>query len=303
MKAHLVLSKAPWGKGLLPTTELLLLLVALFWGTSYGITKSALGFASVFLFLSIRFLSTFVLLLYPTVRAFRAHKNADWLVSLPTGLILFIIFSCEVAGVAMTTATNAVFLISLSAIMTVFIDILVNRSPLDRRLLVLASVSVLGVYLLIADNSLALNWNLGDGLILLAALFRALMVTLTKRLTQGKRLTTTSLTALQSLVVGLGSLIVLLTQGESAMGQIPTEPVFWWLMAYLVLFCTLFAFFVQNYAVRQTSPARVAILMGSEPLFGAVFAMAWLGEVLTGLQALGALLILVSVILASKRGV
>jgi len=104
-------------------------------------------------------------------------------------------------------------------------------------------------------------------------------------------------------VVGLGSLVVLLTQGESTMGQIPTEPVFWWLMAYLVLFCTLFAFFVQNYAVRQTSPARVAILMGSEPLFGAVFAMAWLGEVLTGLQALGALLILVSVILASKRGV
>ena len=72
-------------------------------------------------------------------------------------------------------------------------------------------------------------------------------------------------------------------------------------MAYLVLFCTLFAFYVQNYAVRRTSPTRVSLLMGSEPLFGAIFAMVWLQESLTALQLLGGALILFSVIVTSTR--
>ncbi|POF53494.1 DMT family transporter, partial [Vibrio vulnificus] len=68
-----------------------------------------------------------------------------------------------------------------------------------------------------------------------------------------------------------------------------------------VLFCTLFAFYVQNYAVRRTSPTRVSLLMGSEPLFGAIFAMVWLQESLTSLQLLGGALILFSVIVTSTR--
>ncbi|WP_419835010.1 EamA family transporter [Endozoicomonas atrinae] len=70
-------------------------------------------------------------------------------------------------------------------------------------------------------------------------------------------------------------------------------PEFWLITLYLVLFCTIFAFFAQNYGVRQTSPSRVALLMGTEPAFGAAFAMLWLGEHLTGLQILGGLLIVV----------
>ena len=53
---------------------------------------------------------------------------------------------------------------------------------------------------------------------------------------------------------------------------------FWIGTLYLVMFCTLFAFFVQNYAVRNTSPTRVSLLMGTEPVFGALFAVIWLGE-------------------------
>jgi drug/metabolite transporter (DMT)-like permease len=41
--------------------------------------------------------------------------------------------------------------------------------------------------------------------------------------------------------------------------------------------------------------------MGSEPLFGALFAMLWLGEQLTALQALGALMIISSVIYVSLK--
>ncbi|RUM48809.1 MAG: EamA/RhaT family transporter, partial [Marinomonas sp.] len=54
-----------------------------------------------------------------------------------------------------------------------------------------------------------------------------------------------------------------------------------------------------NLAISRTSPTRVALLMGSEPLFGALFAMFWLGESLSLIQWFGALLIIASVMRVS----
>ncbi|MBN0989847.1 DMT family transporter [Amphritea pacifica] len=288
------------GRSDFPATEAMLLLVAIFWGTSYGMTKSALLFTSVFMFLAIRFLMTFALLLIPTIQDFRASKNKDWQVALPTGLILLAIFCCEVLGVSQTTATNAAFLISLSIVLTALVEVLVNRQRLNLKLLALACASVIGVGMLTFDGTIQLSLNTGDRLILLAALLRALMVTTTKRFTEGKQVTTLSLTALQSLVVGTGALIMVLFQHiTQETVTLPMSTSFWMITLYLVICCTLFAFFAQNYAVRRTSPTRVSLLMGSEPLFGALFATIWLGESLTLVQYLGGAIILSAVTVAS----
>jgi len=284
-----------------PLTELSLLLVAIFWGTSYGMTKSALLYTSVFMLMAIRFLLTFALLLYPTFKDFQAKKNRDWKVAVPTGFILLAIFCCEIIGISKTTATNAAFLISLSVILTAFAEVFINKKSLDRYLLILSIFSIQGVYLLTYSDKNTLSLNQGDWFILTAALLRAFMVTATKRFTEGRQITTLSLTALQSLVVGIGAVSLLITQGNADLFTIPENLDFWWMTLYLVLFCTLFAFFIQNHAVRKTSPTRVSLLMGSEPLFGALFAFLWLGESLNPIQYLGALMILASVYAALAR--
>jgi multidrug transporter EmrE-like cation transporter len=68
---------------------------------------------------------------------------------------------------------------------------------------------------------------------------------------------------------------------------LPTALAFWGNVLYLVLFCTLFAFFAMNYALRHSSATRVALLTGSEPVFGAAFAVLWLGESLPPASWLG----------------
>ena len=66
----------------------------------------------------------------------------------------------------------------------------------------------------------------------------------------------------------------------------------WLNLLYLSLFCTLFAFFVQMWAVRRTSPSRVSLLLGTEPLWAAVVGIA-LGGDRPGMAALaGAVLVL-----------
>ena len=46
------------------------------------------------------------------------------------------------------------------------------------------------------------------------------------------------------------------------------------LFAYLVLGCTVFAFFVQTWAVRRTLPSKVSLLLGTEPLWAAFIGVA-----------------------------
>lgn len=284
-----------------PLTESLLLLVAIFWGTSYGLTKSALIYTSVLVFISIRFSVTFLCMLPVVIRDFRRGLNKDWKIALPTGFILSAIFFCEVFGVSRTSASNAAFLISLSVILTAFAELIINKKRVSNTLWGLTLCSVAGVLLLTSQQGFEFSLNSGDYFILAAAVLRALMVTLTKRFTQGKQITTATLTSLQSLVVAGVAILAALTFLPASQLIIPTHLEFWLTLAYLVVFCTLFAFFVQNYAVRRTSPTRVSLLMGSEPLFGAIFAMVWLQESLSPIQIVGAALILFSVVMTSAK--
>ncbi|AIW16904.1 DMT family transporter [Vibrio europaeus] len=284
-----------------PLTESLLLLVAVFWGTSYGLTKSALVYTSVLVFISIRFSITFLCMLPVVIRDFRRGLNKDWKIAIPTGFILSAIFFCEVFGVSQTSASNAAFLISLSVILTAFAELIINKKRVSNTLWGLTLCSVVGVLLLTSNQGIELSLNTGDYFILGAALLRALMVTLTKRFTEGKEITTSTLTSLQSLVVAGVAIFAAMAYLPASEFVIPTSTEFWITVAYLVLFCTLFAFYVQNYAVRRTSPTRVSLLMGSEPLFGAIFAMVWLQESLSLLQVVGGALILFSVIVTSTK--
>ena len=66
----------------------------------------------------------------------------------------------------------------------------------------------------------------------------------------------------------------------------------WVLTVYLALVCTVFALFTQIWAVRRTSPARVSLLLGTEPLWAAAFAVLLAHDPPTAIGVTGALLIL-----------
>lgn len=264
---------------------MLLLLVAVVWGTSYGVAKQALVFYPVLDFVALRFSITFLLLLPSLRQLAQPQGRAALRAGLPLGLILLAIFICETFGLAQTKASNAAFLISLFVVFTPFVEWLVMARRPSGSAFLMAFVSLFGTWLLTYGGSLALN--LGDGLILAAALLRALMVCMTKRLTHNKSMSTLALTAVQSGVVGLGCFLIAALFMRNGLPPLPSASGFWICTLYLVLFCTIFAFFAQNYGVRQSDPTRVSLLMGSEPLFGALFAVFWLGEQLSFLSWVG----------------
>lgn len=268
---------------LLRIADLLMLLVALVWGTSYGVTKQALTWYPVLGFLAVRFILTFAVLTPALWAADAVARRNAFAAGLPLGLLLLAIMLCETYGVANTRAANAAFLISLCIVLTPFAEWWLLRRKPGGTALACTAVSLLGAGLLAGGPDTVFGF--GDLLMLLAAVLRAIIVCLTARMMRDRPATALALTAVQTGVVGFGCLgLALLLPG--ALPALPELPAFWAATAYLVLGSTVFAFFASNWALNHSTPTRVALLSGTEPVFGAVFAMLWLGEDF-GLQAWG----------------
>ncbi len=64
------------------------------------------------------------------------------------------------------------------------------------------------------------------------------------------------------------------------------------LFLYLVVACTVFAFLIQTWAVRRTSPSRVSLLLGTEPVWAAIIGITIARDAVTPVGLLGIALIL-----------
>lgn len=300
-----LLSSSQQSRIRLPLPELSLLLVAAFWGTSYAVTKEALLFTSAIAFIAIRFGLTALLLLPFHIKEIKAGYGRDGIRALPTGILLLCIFLAETWGVFLTSATRAAFLISLCVLITPLVQGLVERRWPGSRLVCLVMLSFLGIALLTqsatSESSWAWNMNTGDYLMLLAAVLRAVLVVVTNRLMAGKTLSPLATTSTQAWVVVLGALCIFALSDQPVSQLMPLATEFWLAALYLTFCCTLYALFAQNYGLKHTSPSRVALLTGSEPAFGALFAFAWLGESLSPIQLIGAGCILLSTLIATVR--
>lgn len=281
--------------------DVLLLVAAFIWGTSYALVKSALLVYPVLGLLALRFGIAF-LLLCPALVSMRGLSRSQWARSVGAGCILLGIFLAETFGVGMTSASNAAFLISLCVVLTPLIEwAWLGRMPCGVEWMA-AGLSLLGAFL-IGDGRF--HFTPGDGLVVLAALLRAINVCATKRAMHVDRVSPLAMTAVQSGIVSFGCAMLAMTVARSEWRSLPAfagNEDFWMIVGYLVAGCTLFAFFLQNYAVSRSTPTRVAVLMGSEPVFGALFASVWLGERVSILAVTGGGLIVLASLLPSMVG-
>jgi drug/metabolite transporter (DMT)-like permease len=269
--------------------DVVLLLVALVWGSSYITAKTVLHQHEPFMFLFYRFLATVLIMLPFTWKNLRKASKQTWYIGTVFGLFLFSIFSSETWGIHYTSASNSAFIISLTLILTPIMDWLVNKKFTGYSFFFAVCLSIIGTGLLTYKDSIV--FNKGEMLILGAAFLRATQMTFTKKMTEGKTLDSSALTIIQLGVVALFSGILNLTVEDATILTLPHSSEFWLPTLYLALFGTIFAFYAQMVFIRKTSPSRVGLLMGTEPLFGAVFSVFIGGEILSITNWIGGLCI------------
>ena len=275
-------------------TDLPVLLVAVVWGASYLAAKGITTTSTVVAVLVLRFVIVLPVLAVAGWRRLRALSAAQWRGAGLLGLVLSGIFLVETYGVVHTSATNAGLIISLTMIFTPLAEAAVTRVRPTGAFLAAAALSVAGVVLLTQGGGFT-SPSVGDLLMLVAALARTVHVLMMARIKSVRAADSLSLTTVQlgSAVAVFAVLAAVPGTGESpwsvAAGFGVRE---WGGLLFLSVFCTLFAFFVQMWSVRRTSPSRVSLLLGTEPLWAAAAGIAIGGERLSALGVLGAVLVL-----------
>ncbi|MET9953362.1 DMT family transporter [Streptomyces sp. NPDC006339] len=275
-------------------TDLPVLLVAVVWGASYLAAKGITTTHTVIAVLVLRFAVVLPVLVGAGWRRLRALNPAQWRGAGVLGLILAGIFLLETYGVVHTSATNAGLIISLTMIFTPLAEAAVTGVRPPRAFLAAAALSVAGVILLTQGGGFTTP-SLGDLLMLLAALARTVHVLAMSRIKAVRSADSLSLTTVQ-----LGSAVVVfaLLAAVPGTGDSPWAVAVdfgsreWAGLVFLSVFCTLFAFFVQMWAVRRSSPSRVSLLLGTEPLWAAAAGIALAGDRPGPLGLAGALLVL-----------
>ncbi|MFE3942940.1 DMT family transporter [Streptomyces sp. NPDC059118] len=275
-------------------TDLPVLLVAAVWGSSYLAAKGITTAQTVVAVLVLRFAVVLPVLVVVGRRRLRALDAAQWRGAGLLGLVLGAIFLVETYGVVHTSATNAGLIISLTTIVTPLAEGAVTRVRPPGAFLAAAALSVAGVVLLTQGGGFT-SPSPGDLLMLVAALARTVHVLLMARLKSVRGADSLSLTTVQ---LGGAVAVFAVLAAVPGTGEAPWTVAAgfglreWGVLLFLSVFCTLFAFFVQMWSVRRTSPSRVGLLLGTEPLWAAAVGIAIGGERLGVLGAVGAVLVL-----------
>ncbi|MGW2475995.1 DMT family transporter [Streptomyces sp. NPDC001665] len=275
-------------------TDLPVLLVAVVWGSSYLAAKGITTPQTVVAVLVLRFAVVLPVLAVAGRRRLRALSAAQWRGAGLLGLVLSGIFLVETYGIVHTSATNAGLIISLTMIFTPLAEAAVTRTRPTGAFLAAAGLSVAGVVLLTQGGGFT-SPSAGDLLMLVAALARTLHVLLMARIESVRGADSLSLTTVQ---LGSAVTVFALLAAAPGTGAAPWTVAAgfgareWAGLLFLSVFCTLFAFFVQMWSVRRTSPSRVSLLLGTEPLWAAAVGLAIGGERLGLAGAAGAVLVL-----------
>jgi drug/metabolite transporter (DMT)-like permease len=269
-------------------TDAVLLLVALVWGSSYLSAQTATSALPVLVVLLARYaLSALAALFAVACLGPPRWTRAELRAGVPLGITQAAVLAVETYGVAHTSAANAGLIISLTIVLTPLLERQGDRAGLPPVFYAAAGVCLLAVALLMSGNGFHAPRS-GDLLMLAAAVVRAGHVVLVGRLTARRPVRPLHLTAVQTLV-GTALFVVPAAHGLPELAR--ANGATWAQLVYLALFCSVFAFLAQTWAVQRTSAGRASLLLGTEPVWAAVVGAAAGGDHFTPLTALGAALL------------
>lgn len=271
--------------------DLSLLFVAMSWGATFIVVKTAVENLPPFPFLTIRFALAFLSLL-PFLWTQREHLSFSAVgKGLILGTFLFIGYATQTIGLQYTTASNAGFITGLNVVIVPFLVALYEKKIPHFTILAGALSATAGLaFLSIGEN---FSINKGDPIVLICAFCFAAHIFFVGRF--APEVNATVLTTFQILTVSVLSGVCTLIFPPPTM---EFTPYVWFGLILTALICTSLAFFLQSKMQQFTSPSHTAIIFAGEPVFSAIFAYLLAGEVLSQRGFVGAALVLAGILTA-----
>lgn len=274
-----------------PVAEISLVAISAVWGLTFVMVQDAVELIPVTTFLAYRFVPAAALIAVVFRRELRGLGVRGLKAGAAMGMFLTGGYLFQTLGLERTTASNAGFITGLFVVLTPLFGALLLRHRVGPAAWAAAIVSTAGLYLLSGAGSEGAQ-AVGDALVFLCACSFSIHILVTDRAIEKHHYG--ALLAVQLAFTGIFCLSLAIAQRDLVM---PRSSTVWSALVVTSLFASALGFFVQTYAQRHASPARVALILTSEPVFAGFFAYLLQGETLTPLSWLGAGLIMVAILL------
>jgi len=270
-------------------SDLMLLLVVLFWGISYVLMDLSLTELDPFTLNAFRFCGAFLIAVIISFPKLKTVNRVTIKYSFYIGASLIFVYIGATYGVLYTSLSNAGFLCALSVVFTPIFGYVFKGTVPEKKLIFVVVMCVLGIGLLTLNNEL--KPAIGDILCLICAVAYAIDLLITETAVVKEEVNAYQLGVFQLGFAGVGNLIL------SFMVETPTlpqSPKVWASSIFLAIFCTGLAFVIQAVAQQYTSAAHVGVIFTLEPVIAGIAAFAFAGEILLPRAYLGAAILILS---------
>ncbi len=276
-----------------------LLLASIIWGGAYVAVMSSLDMIPPLYVMAIRFTIALIGLSLVFFKRLKKITKGDLIAGIVLGVLMFISYIFQTYGLKYTTASKNAFLTTSYVVMVPFLNWMISRKKPDSYGIFAAFLAIVGIGFLSLQGDMSINP--GDLLTLMCGVFFALHLIYIDRFTV--KSDPIILTVLQIGVSGILSWICAplvdgalpSIQGGQAMSELVMS------LLYLGIASTMVGFLLQNIGQKYTEPSTAALLLSMESVFGVLFSVLMLGEVLSVRMAYGCILIFVAIIISETK--
>ena len=273
-----------------------LLLATLIWGGSFVVMKNSVDTLTPTFLLAVRFTMATVTMLVVFSKKIKMCNRGSLHSGLILGVFLELSYLFQTYGIKYTTASKNAFITTLYVIIVPFLYWIISKRRPETKSMIAALMAVIGLGFLTLDGDKGVN--IGDILTLFGGLCFAFHMIFIDKYTENHD--PIFLTMVQIAFVGLCNwFLVPVLDGMSGynFAALADRDMILGLV-FLAVFCTTIAFSLQNLCQKYLSANTSSLLLSTESVFGTVFSVIFLKEVLSGRMILGCVLMFAAVILS-----
>lgn len=274
----------------------ILFLITFCWGVSYFLMDICLGEIDPFTLNAFRFIIAFIIAaILSGKKLFNVSKETLLYASL-VGFLMVFVYIGATFGVKYTTISNSGFMCSLTVIFTPIMEWIVFKKKPSKKFSLVLLICITGIALLTLGKDFSLNMEhiKGDLLCVMCAFSYAVLLIFTEIGVKNEKVNPYQMGVFQIGITGVLNLILAFIIETP---HFPETMEVWGAVAFLAVFCTGVAYVMQPIAMQYTSSGHVGVIFALEPVFSAIVAFMFAGEVLFAKQYLGGALMLFSIIL------
>ncbi len=271
-----------------------LLVVTIIWGGGFVATEIALNNLTPLQILSARFFIASVLMGIICMHSIKNITKQELSYGVLLGSVLFLAFILQTVGLQFTTPSKNAFLTTVNVVFVPIIALVFYKKKIATQNLIGVFMAVLGAGVLSIQSNF--NINVGDILTLLCALGFAFQIFLTGEFV--KKVRPPVLNFIQMLTAFILSVGGMLITGQ---GNIEITSDGFLGILYLGIMCTGVCYLLQTISQKSVDETKAAIILSMEAVFGMLFSILLLNEVITTRMIVGSALILGAVLVSEIK--